>query len=412
MPPMAERALESFDLIVVGAGMAGAAVALAMAEENLKVALIDGQKMPEGWPPVLDDSVLDYDARVSALTAASRQFLDELGVWQGIVERRACAYRDMEVWDAEGTGRIHFSAAEVNQPALGHIVENRLVNAGLLEALRASRVQCVLGAPVKSYRREAGRGVLELEDGRRLGSPLVVAADGANSRLREAGGFQTREWNYHHHAIVCTVETESPHQDCAWQRFLPEGPLAFLPLADAAGSGRYCSIVWSALPDVATQLMGLDDDAFAQSLTRHFEGRLGEVLACSKRFSFPLRQRHAVDYVKDGIVLVGDAAHTIHPLAGQGINLGFADAQALADELKRALRRGLMLSDNVALARYQRRRKGDNLAMMAAMEGFQHLFESPAMPLRLARNLGMSLLDRAVPLKRQIIARAMGLPVL
>lgn len=412
MPPMAERALESFDLIVVGAGMAGAAVALAMAEENLKVALIDGQKMPEGWPPVLDDSVLDYDARVSALTAASRQFLDELGVWQGIVERRACAYRDMEVWDAEGTGRIHFSAAEVNQAALGHIVENRLVNAGLLEALRASRVQCVLGAPVKSYRREAGRGVLELEDGRRLGSPLVVAADGANSRLREAGGFQTREWNYHHHAIVCTVETESPHQDCAWQRFLPEGPLAFLPLADAAGSGRYCSIVWSALPDVATQLMGLDDDAFAQSLTRHFEGRLGEVLACSKRFSFPLRQRHAVDYVKDGIVLVGDAAHTIHPLAGQGINLGFADAQALADELKRALRRGLMLSDNVALARYQRRRKGDNLAMMAAMEGFQHLFESPAMPLRLARNLGMSLLDRAVPLKRQIIARAMGLPVL
>ncbi|MDX1506548.1 MAG: FAD-dependent oxidoreductase, partial [Spongiibacter sp.] len=212
---MAERALESFDLIVVGAGMAGAAVALAMAEENLKVALIDGQKMPEGWPPVLDDSVLDYDARVSALTAASRQFLDELGVWQGIVERRACAYRDMEVWDAEGTGRIHFSAAEVNQPALGHIVENRLVNAGLLEALRASRVQCVLGAPVKSYRREAGRGVLEVEDGRRLGSPLVVAADGANSRLREAGGFQTREWNYHHHAIVCTVETESPHQDCA-----------------------------------------------------------------------------------------------------------------------------------------------------------------------------------------------------
>ncbi|NKI18764.1 UbiH/UbiF/VisC/COQ6 family ubiquinone biosynthesis hydroxylase [Spongiibacter sp. KMU-166] len=409
---MAERALESFDLIVVGAGMAGAAVALAMAEENLKVALIDGQKMPEGWPPVLDDSVLDYDARVSALTAASRQFLDELGVWQGIVERRACAYRDMEVWDAEGTGRIHFSAAEVNQSALGHIVENRLVNAGLLEALRASRVQCVLGAPVKSYRREAGRGVLELEDGRRLGSPLVVAADGANSRLREAGGFQTREWNYHHHAIVCTVETESPHQDRAWQRFLPEGPLAFLPLADAAGSGRYCSIVWSALPDVATQLMGLDDDAFAQSLTRHFEGRLGEVLACSKRFSFPLRQRHAVDYVKDGIVLVGDAAHTIHPLAGQGINLGFADAQALADELKRALRRGLMLSDNVALARYQRRRKGDNLAMMAAMEGFQHLFESPAMPLRLARNLGMSLLDRAVPLKRQIIARAMGLPVL
>ncbi|MDX1504614.1 MAG: FAD-dependent monooxygenase [Spongiibacter sp.] len=194
--------------------------------------------------------------------------------------------------------------------------------------------------------------------------------------------------------------------------WVPEGPLAFLPLADAAGSGRYCSIVWSALPDVATQLMGLDDDAFAQSLTRHFEGRLGEVLACSKRFSFPLRQRHAVDYVKDGIVLVGDAAHTIHPLAGQGINLGFADAQALADELKRALRRGLMLSDNVALARYQRRRKGDNLAMMAAMEGFQHLFESPAMPLRLARNLGMSLLDRAVPLKRQIIARAMGLPVL
>lgn len=399
---------ESFDLIIVGAGLAGAAFALAMAEQPLNIALLDAQPERAGWPP-LDDTVLDYDARVSALTEASRSFLQRLGVWSDIVERRACAYQEMTVWDAEGTGEIHFSADEVGELALGHIVENRLITAALLSRLRSSRVRLLFDSPVAEWQRVGELGQLQLADGRLLQAPLIVAADGANSRLRDWGGFQTREWDYHHHAIVCTVETEKAHRATAWQRFLPEGPLAFLPLPDREGGQHFSSIVWSAQPELAESLMAMDEEAFNIALARHFEHRLGRIVASSRRVKFPLRQRHALRYYQQGIALLGDAAHTIHPLAGQGINLGFADAAVLADECQRALSRGLSLSDELLLSRYQRRRKGENLAMMAAMEGFQNLFESRALPLRLLRNAGMNWLDRAAPLKRQIIARAMGL---
>ncbi len=399
---------EKYDLIVVGAGLAGGAFALSMAESPLKIAVIDAQPERQGWPP-LDESVLDYDARVSALTEASRTFLDRLGVWSAISERRACAYRDMQVWDAEGTGEIHFSADDVGQSALGHIVENRLITAALINKLRETSVRLMFNTPVAAWQAVGDGGELQLEDGRVLRAPLIVAADGANSRMRQWGGFQTREWDYHHHAIVCTVETERPHRATAWQRFLPQGPLAFLPLPDRDRSQHYSSIVWSATPDFAETLMAMDDSEFNAALARHFEYRLGAVIATSRRVRFPLRQRHAVQYSRQGIVLLGDAAHTIHPLAGQGINLGFGDAQVLAQECQRALARGLSLADSGVLARYQRRRKGENLAMMAAMQGFQNLFESDAAPLRMLRNVGMRWLDKAVPLKRQVIARAMGL---
>ncbi|WP_374961236.1 FAD-dependent monooxygenase [Spongiibacter tropicus] len=399
---------EKYDLIVVGAGLAGGAFALAMAESPLKIAVIDAQPERRGWPP-LDESVLDYDARVSALTEVSRTFLDRLGVWSAISERRACAYRDMQVWDAEGTGEIHFSADDVGQSALGHIVENRLITAALINKLRETSVRLMFNTPVAAWQAVGDGGELQLEDGRVLRAPLIVAADGANSRMRQWGGFQTREWDYHHHAIVCTVETERPHRATAWQRFLPQGPLAFLPLPDRDRSQHYSSIVWSATPDFAETLMAMDDSEFNAALARHFEYRLGAVIATSRRVRFPLRQRHAVQYSRQGIVLLGDAAHTIHPLAGQGINLGFGDAQVLAQECQRALARGLSLADSGVLARYQRRRKGENLAMMAAMQGFQNLFESDAAPLRMLRNVGMRWLDKAVPLKRQVIARAMGL---
>jgi 2-octaprenylphenol hydroxylase len=406
---MSAENIADFDLVIVGAGLAGAALALAVADLPLKVALVEAQAVREGWPQI-EESVFDYDARVSALTDASRGFLDEIGAWSDIASRRACAYTDMEVWDGEGTGRIHFSASEVRRSALGHIVENRLINASLINNLRENaRVKCFFGMPVETMSRQQAGISLHLAGGRVVRSPLVVAADGANSKIREWAGFVTREWDYHHHAIVATVETEFPHSNTAWQRFLPEGPLAFLPLPDTAAEQRYCSIVWSAKPDIAEHLMSLDDDDFCRELAVKFEHRLGRVLAASRRFSFPLRQRHAADYVSDGVVLLGDAAHTIHPLAGQGINLGFQDAAVFAQECRRACERGVPLFDASVLNRYQRRRKGGNLAMMAMMEGFQHLFETPVMPLRLLRNTGMRWLDSALPLKRQIIAKAMGL---
>ncbi|QQD18051.1 UbiH/UbiF/VisC/COQ6 family ubiquinone biosynthesis hydroxylase [Spongiibacter nanhainus] len=397
------------DVLIVGGGLAGGALALALADSSLRVAVVEAQPFPEQLPP-LGESVADYDPRVSALTEASRRFLDSLGVWRDIVAQRACAYREMSVWDAEGTGEIHFDAADVGRPCLGHIVENRIITTSLLHRLRQrGGVQCIFGVQAESLENCGDSAVLQLADGRRLRAALVVAADGANSRVRQWAGFHTREWDYKHWAIATTVETSQSHRDTAWQRFLPEGPLAFLPLADAEGSGTFSSIVWSATPALAESLMAQPDDEFCTSLGRHFEHRLGEVVATGKRFSFPLRQRHAVDYFRGSVVLIGDAAHSIHPLAGQGINLGFADAQALAEELLRGRERQLSAGDRGVLARYQRRRKGDNLAMMAAMEGFQNLFGSSLPPLRLIRNIGMSWLDGAAPLKRRIVSRAMGI---
>lgn len=396
-----------FDVLIVGGGLAGASLALALADTPLKVAVVEGGPA-QAWPTAAD-SVQDYDARVSALTEASRRLLDEIGVWPAIARARVCAYTRMDVWDAEGTGNIQFDAIEVQRAELGHIVENSSVLAALHEALQASRVAVYFAASVAKLNTDTGFHLLTLADGRELGAKLVVAADGARSQIRQWAGFDTREWDYHHHAIACTVECERPHRATAWQRFLPEGPLAFLPLADTEGSQRFCSIVWSAKPERSDALMALDDDAFCAALGEAFEFRLGEVAAVGQRFRFPLRQRHAPQYFRDGAVLVGDAAHSIHPMAGQGINLGFADVKVLSEELKRGLAKGLAVADSQPLNRYQRRRKGDNLAMMAAMEGFQHLFESNALPLRLARNAGMSWLNWQTPIKRQLITKAMGL---
>ncbi|MGJ8687289.1 MAG: UbiH/UbiF/VisC/COQ6 family ubiquinone biosynthesis hydroxylase [Spongiibacteraceae bacterium] len=398
-----------FDVVIVGGGMAGAALALALSELPLKIALVEAQPYREGWPPQ-EESVFDYDARVSALTEASQLLLDRLGVWADIKAHRACSYSDMDVWDAEGTGHIHFSAAEVNRRALGHIVENRLIAAALLNKLQqCAAVKCFFSTPVESLDCSGEYKVLHASDGVEIAGRLLVAADGANSRIRKWAGFQTREWDYNHHAIVCTAETTEAHRATAWQRFLPSGPLAFLPLPDGAGEQRYSSIVWSAPPEQVAELMQLDDQAFSEALGVAFESRLGPIVACSKRFSFPLRQRHAITYQNDGVVLLGDAAHTIHPLAGQGINLGFLDVAALAEELQRACDRSLRIDEPAVLARYQRRRMGSNMAMMVAMEGFQHLFSTDAMPLRLLRNTGMSWLNKAVPIKRRIIAKAMGM---
>jgi 2-octaprenylphenol hydroxylase len=222
-----------------------------------------------------------------------------------------------------------------------------------------------------------------------------VAADGAQSRVRESLHFATREWDYGHRAIVCTVATELAHQHTAWQRFLPSGPLAFLPLP-VNGERHLCSIVWSVREALAPELLELDEAGFCEALGRAFEWRLGQVL-------------HAVEYVQPRVALVGDAAHTIHPLAGQGINLGLKDVAVLADEILRASRRGRDPGDIGVLRRYQRQRKGENLLMMGAMDAFKFLFEQQALPLRWLRNAGMSGVDRSRLLKQQIMRHAMGL---
>ncbi len=392
------------DLIIVGAGMVGSTLALALEDSGLRIQLVDGGPLVA----VPFDPAAAFEPRVSALSEASRRILARLGAWDGIAARRATPYTAMQVWDGSGTGQIHFSAASVHAEVLGHIVENRVVQDALLERLQDSGIELLAHARLEQLRRSAGGWLLQLADGRELRAPLLVAADGANSAVRRLAGCATREWDYLHQAIVTSVRCEKPHQATAWQRFTDDGPLAFLPL-ERDGDRHWCSIVWSCTPAEAERLMALDDAAFAAALGRAFEQRLGAVLAVDPRLCIPLRQRHAKRYVESGLALIGDAAHVIHPLAGQGVNLGVLDAATLAEVLLHARARGENLADPRVLGRFERRRMPHNLAMMAAMEGFERLFQTDRLPLRWLRNAGLRLMDGHHEAKGLFVRQALGL---
>jgi len=393
------------DLIIVGAGMVGSALALALQNSGLQILLLDGG--PLSVKPF--DQSAAFEPRVSALSAASQRILERLGAWGGIAARRTSPYGEMKVWDGSGTGQVHFSAASVHAEVLGHIVENRVVQDGLLDALYEADLGLLPGARLEQLRRSGDDWLLTLTDGRELRAPLVIAADGANSAVRRLAGCATREWDYLHHAIVTSVRCSKPHQQTAWQRFTDDGPLAFLPLAKADDAEHWCSIVWSTTPAEAERLMALGDAAFCHELGKAFEWRLGDVLESDPRHCIPLRQRHAKRYVEPGLALIGDAAHTIHPLAGQGVNLGFLDAAVLAEVLLHALERGENLADIKVLGRFERRRMPHNLAMMAAMEGFERLFQADPLPLRWLRNSGLNLVDGANEAKALFVRQALGL---
>lgn len=398
-----------FDVAIIGAGIAGASLAAALSGKGLSIALIEAQALGTRVLPSAA-SLSDFDPRVSALTPRSSAFLQQLGAWEAIDEYRHCAYNHMTVWDAEGTGQIEFDRAEVGATKLGNIVENRAIVHALLAVVSgATDISVMSPIALQSCTRLASsRMSLELEGGECLEADLLVAADGALSRVREMMGFRCREWDYGHRAIVATVEVERPHAETAWQRFLPSGPLALLPLPGSDGH-HYCSIVWSLQEDLVDAILARDDTGFCAELGRASEARLGAVLASSLRFAHPLRQRHAVDYVQPGVALVADAAHTIHPLAGQGINLGLQDVAVLAEEILAGQRSGVSAGQLELLRRYQRRRKGENLMMMSAMDGFKRLFEQQSLPVRWLRNVGMRRVDSVLPLKQQLMRHAMGL---
>ncbi len=401
----------SCDILVVGGGLIGTALALGLEGQGWDVILVEGASADElTAAPAPAQGVDDFEPRVSALSLASQALLTDLGAWP-LDHARACDYQRMEVWDGEGTGRIAFDAADLRVPALGTIVENRLVVRSLMQAAQARKLRLLDGATVTGWwEQPAGARGIRLADGRQIQAALTVAADGARSRLRQWAGLPTREWDYQQQAIVCTVQTAQSHRHTAWQRFATTGPLAFLPLAsEDPAPGHFCSIVWSQDTAEARRLMGLADEDFCHELANAIEQQLGPVLAVSRRHAFPLRQCHAKSYCRPGLVLVGDAAHAIHPLAGQGANLGYSDVRVLLEELAKARQAGLAPDDHLTLVRYQRRRKGENLAMMAAMEGFKTLFGQEALPLRWLRNTGMRWLDGAAPLKNRLAAQAMGL---
>jgi 2-octaprenylphenol hydroxylase len=415
----ASSAENEFDVVIVGGGMVGASLACALADSGLRLAVLDSQPIAasagSSTRPAEEPA---FDPRVSAITPVSQQFLHEIGAWDAIASQRLSPYTDMHVWDGDGTGSIHFAAADVHAELLGHIIENSVILAALQQRLGGNNITLLAPVTLTSLTPPDSASPealvrIELADGRCLSTRLLVAADGANSTVRELAGFQTREWDYQHHAIVTTVRTALPHRQTAIQRFMDAGVLAFLPLRTNPEEGieeqRHCSIVWSVLPEVAQGLMALDDTAFARELQAAIENRLGTIESVDKRSSFPLRQRHAHSYVQQGIALIGDAAHTIHPLAGQGVNLGLQDASVLAAEILQALNKGRDFADLRTLRRYQRRRIGHNLGMMWMMEGFKRLFAEQPLAVRWLRNAGMAGLDKTVLLKNQIMRSAMGI---
>ncbi|MEM1402033.1 MAG: UbiH/UbiF/VisC/COQ6 family ubiquinone biosynthesis hydroxylase [Pseudomonadota bacterium] len=404
---MSENMTRDFDAVIVGGGITGLAAAAALGESGGRsVAILEARDLPPD-AEIQGDAPADYDARVSALTLRSADFLERLGAWDAIAGKRTGPYSHMTVWDAEGTGRIDFDAEEVSARTLGSIVENRLITSALAQRVRAiANIQVFAPSRLMGLERKGGFSTLKLETGEQLSTGLLVAADGGMSPTRDLLGLRTREWDYGHRAIVSTVAFEESHAATAWQRFLQTGPLALLPLG--GGDERNCSIVWSIDESEADAMLALEDAQFLQALGEASEFTLGRAVQCSRRFSFPLRQRHAIDYVCEGAALVGDAAHTIHPLAGQGVNLGLADVEVLVEEVLTAWKRGTDPGTLSVLKRYQRQRKGENLAMMAAMDGFKRLFEQQAPGIRWLRNAGMRGVGSIAPLKRQIIRQAMG----
>lgn len=408
--------LDRFDILIAGAGLVGAATAALLARSpqgrSLQIGLLEAKPFSGPAPAG------EFDPRVVALTEASRLILADIGAWSAIAATRCCPYRLMSVRDSEGTGLVEFDCADLHRPDLGHIVENSIVVRVLLEVIaQLDNVELICPAVVRDIKNTAtgdgdGRpgGVrIALDNGESLQTALLVAADGANSRIRDNCRFRLRNWDYGHSAIVATIRTAEHHGFCARQWFMPTGPLAFLPLRSSDGDCHYLSIVWSQQQSEAERLLALDDLQFCQALSRASEHCLGSVLQVSRRFCLPLLQRHAVDYVQPGVALVGDAAHTIHPLAGQGVNLGMQDAKVLVEELCRGLERGLPAGDISVLQRYQRRRKPENLAMMAAMESFKRLFEQRAPALTLLRNAALSRVNRLGAVKTLLVRQAMGI---
>jgi 2-octaprenylphenol hydroxylase len=389
-----------YDLIIAGGGMVGAALAGALGETDLRIALLEGAPLDRIRPGD------EPDLRVSAIHRASQRIFAAIGAWDGMTAWRVSPFRDMRVWDATGFGQIHFDSADLGEPLLGWIIENRVIQYALLERVQPlPAVELLCPVTLETAQPLATTGWrVRLHDGREFTTRLLVGADGASSKVRQLAGIETSGWPYDQKAVVGNVRTVEPHQETAWQRFLPTGPLAFLPLHD----GR-CSIVWSTTPEQTEVLLALDESAFAEALAEAFDQRLGSIIEVGPRSAFPLRLQHAHAYVKPGLALIGDAAHVVHPLAGQGVNLGLLDAATLAEVILDALDTGRDFASFKTLRRYERWRKGDNLLMLGVMDGFKRLFGHSLPPVRLLRNIGLNLTDAAGPLKTLIARRAMGL---
>lgn len=410
------------DLIIVGAGIVGLTAALLAAEQQFSVAILEKKAPQFSWDPGT------VDHRVSAITRNSQNIFQSLKLWENITQLGVSSYQKMTVWDAEGFGEIHFDAKEVQQPDLGHIIENRVMMKSLWEkAAQTPNIQFFVPATVTSLntdkdsrqdpkpnleqdfnkvpKKNSNKIIVQLDNGKKLTAPLLIGADGAQSWIRETLSMPTQIRDYEQTALVTTVTTEIPHQNTAWQRFLPEGPLAFLPLQ----SPNTCSIVWSSTTQSHVQRLMLNDLEFSKELFYAFDGRLGNILSVEQRHAFPLKSLYVHPPIAERVALMGDAARVIHPLAGQGINLGLEDALALVEILAEAKRKHFDLGHTTLLSRYARARKARSLSMIALMDFFQKSFGTKNSMIKILRSLTINGIDKNAWIKKKLINAALGI---
>ncbi len=384
-----------FDVIVVGGGMVGASVALALGQIGWQVALIENQPIP-----VRPEAATPFDLRVSALSPKSIAFLQQLGVWHTIRRTRSAPYRRMRVWDESGSGDVTFHAADIGLPELGFIVENSLIQAVLWQAIiDTDTIICLRNSHPTHWHSDGSNAHLCVNGKHTLTAPLLIGADGAKSWVRQAVGIIETHSDYDTAAQVLSVITEYPQQDITWQRFTTHGPQAFLPLA-----GNHASLVWYDQTDAVKKRHAETDDMLLTRLQAEFPAELGGITAIETRGFFPIRRMHAARYTAKRAVLIGDAAHTIHPLAGQGVNLGFYDVMALLECLKD--------SDDLgapkALRHYERMRRADNLITQSSMDAFHYGFRAQNPLVVHIRNLGLSAVAGITPLRKIVSNFASG----
>ncbi|MGI5308916.1 FAD-dependent monooxygenase [Rheinheimera sp. WS51] len=388
--------MQNTDITIVGAGSAGLTLALLLAPLDLNIVLLEQGAAPE-------QTAAQYQ-RVSALNLASKRLLSHLGAWPDIA-KSAAAYQDMQVWDSDSFAKIAFNAQTEQVEALGWICDNEQIRQALYQQLKQhSNVSCQFNCVINSLVQSNREVLININQQQLILSRLVVGADGINSLVRKAAQLPQMHSHYNQHALVATIKTQLPHQATARQVFLPGGPLALLPLADP----HLCSIVWSVPSAEVPAKLALAENEFNQALTAASQLVLGLLSIQSPVRNFELQMRYASQWLEQRIVLVADAAHSVHPLAGQGMNLGLMDVAALAQLIEQQLQAGKDITELRMLRQYERWRKAEAVNLIAAMEAFNRTFSNNNPLLKLARALGMNAVDKAPWLKKQIMAAALG----